>query len=150
MKNKIIYLIFSILVVFSLASCNKTGEDYGIKLVELDTIVRWENIDFTFNITGETEENKIADGSLKADLYLNGEKFSNTSPTKRSDGGYSVIFTSLAVDTEYELVITASINQRKVELLRKTIKTLLVGGKEEDPILISTVADFANISNPDA
>jgi len=149
MKQRIILLVAAIFLVFGLASCKKEPE-HEIKLEAVETQLKWEQIIFEFKITGETEDIKIADGSLQAELYLDGERVVTRSPSLNASSNYSVTFTTLKVNTEYELVVTASISQKKVELYRAKAKTLLEGGHESDPIIITSVDDFKNASNLDA
>lgn len=149
MKKKFIYIVLSLLLAFSLTACKDKKVEHNIKVEEVENTVRWQDIKVAFKITGETEEVKIADNSLVAELYKNSKLVTTRNPGKTSTG-YLVSFSSLDVNTEYEVVITASISHRKVELYRATVKTLLEGGSETDPILISSAADFAAIKNADA
>lgn len=114
---------------------------HDIKLEAVETQLKWEQITFEFKITGETEEIKVADGSLQAELFLDGERVVTRSPSINASSNYSVTFTALKVNTEYELVITASISQKKVELYRAKAKTLLEGTWKWS-IMISSVDDF--------
>ena len=68
MKNRIILLVAIMLLVFGLASCEKKPK-HDIKLEAVETQLKWEQITFEFKITGETEEIKVADGSLQAELF---------------------------------------------------------------------------------
>lgn len=149
MKQRIILIAFTLLLVFGLASCKKDVE-HNVTLEEVETRVKWEQIEFEFKINGETDEIKIADNSLEVSIFKNGNRVATRQPSKNASSNYWVQFTSLQVNTNYELVVTASISQKKVELIKKDVKTLLEGGSESDPILISSVQDFKNISNVDA
>lgn len=145
MKRKI--LLFSIIALFGflLAACG--DKSHNIKVEEVEPTIKWTEIEILFSVTGEDDKNKITEGTLQGVLYKGGEVQTTRLATKTTDDKYKVLYTTLELDTEYELVITASINQKKVELFKEKYKTLLDGGDESNPLIINSVEDFKKINN---
>lgn len=147
MKRKILLFILMFVLGGVLIAC-KPNESIGeIEIKEVDVIVKWTEIEFIFNIEGEDENYEVVEGSLNTTLSTDGKAIVSRQPSLNIDDNYRVLFSALKIDTEYELVITGTVNLKKVELYKKTFKTLLDGGDVDNPLIINTVEDWANISN---
>lgn len=147
MKRKILLSLFILSFGFILVACNKNNIKHNIEVEEVETIVKWSEIEYHFKVKGEDEQSKIADGSLSVTVYKEKEVIIARQPTPDSEGVYKAIFNKLELDTEYKIVVTASINQKKETLIEFKVVTLLDGGDKDNPIVINTVEDWKNMDN---
>lgn len=148
MKRKILLVLTILFASILLVACNDKNGGHKIKYVEKETLVLWTSIELKFTIDGEDDNHKITKDSLIGTIKLDGKAVSERNATySESEEHYRVLFSNLKRDTEYEVTVTASINQQKVTLFKEKLTTLLIGSDADNPIVINTVSDWENITN---
>lgn len=152
MKRKILLFGLTMLFALFLVACGNTKPPHDIKIEEVSSDVQWTTFEYVFKVVGEDDTYKIATGSLEGTLYDNDGKkvLSRTATSVSNSDNKKFNFTGLKYGTDYELIITASISQKKYELFKVSIKTLIDGGSIDDPIIINTVEDWNNITTLNA
>ena len=152
MKRRILLFWLIMLFALFLVACGDTKPPHDIKIEEVSSDVQWTTFEYVFKVVGEDDTYKIATGSLEGTLYdVDGKKvLSRTATSVSNSDNKKFNFTGLKYGTDYELIITASISQKKYELFKVSIKTLVDGGSIDDPIIINTVEDWNNITTLNA
>lgn len=137
----ILIMIVSILCLTTLASCGKKANIEVVNISAMRT-----KIGVTIKV--DDPKSYITQGSITAYLYEtddDGNKVDETYFDALEEDEQTKTFKNLEEETTYKLVIKATVDDKTKTFYNKKITTTNEGSSEENPIIISTAADFQDI-----
>lgn len=139
-KIKAFILMFiAIISLTILVSCGKDASVDIIKITPMRT-----RIGVTLKV--DDPDSIITTGSVSAAIYdEDDDKLKTLTFDELDESEQTKTFDDLEEETSYKIVIKATVDDKSVTYYNKTVKTTAVGSSEDNPIVISTKSEFADI-----
>ena len=139
----IILVLIGIVSLAILASCSKKADVDIIKVTPMRT-----RIGVTLKV--DDPDGLITADSIKAMIYNDDdEKLDTIRFDELDESEQTLTFDDLDEETDYKIVVKATVDDKSVTYYNKTVSTTNVGASADNPIVIKTTSEFLEIKYDD-